>query len=366
VRYKGGVAVSTVQAAVEVEVEVIGSALGAHPGAELVGIVRGVGESAQHLSGKIVVAPRLLPCGECDLCRRGRVKNCPSLYSRPTRPLAAERLPARFLIPLQPPYLQSAPAEETLYQYAAFADALLSPYAGLVRAGVSPGTLCVVLGGGPRGALATVTARALGLQVAILCADADERARLCAPPYGALHALDPSQHEADSVKSELLQICRQAGLPGHGWYLLETSGGDAGRARALSLLESGGTAILLDRAQPLSASLSAPGLPAELAAGPGLSGVALLQPIAAQGCMVLGAGPAHPDLLPELLALIERTSVPLSALTRAVSPDEIESTMAARRQGLFTAADRLTLPIVQFPAQGPTDLTPGLAISMAV
>lgn len=337
--------------ACEVEVEVLGSALGAHPGAEVVGVVRSAGESAQHLLGRTVLVPRVLGCGECDLCRRGRLASCAALFARPRRPQPVERLPARFLLPLEPPYVAATPSPEALPLYAALSDGLLAPYSGLVRAGIGPGMLCVVLGGGSRAALATVAARALGAQVALLSDDAEERALLCEPPYRALRGLDASTLEPAAVALALRKLCDEVGLAWHGLCVLETSGSDAGRARALGLLGAGGTAVLLERAQPLDATDVGPALPAAVSAGPGVGGIALLEKVVAEGCQIIGAGTPHPDLLPELVALIERAQLELelSTLTRTVSPAQIDAVMAARRSGLASAADRIRLPIVVYP-----------------
>ncbi len=340
--------VSSVQAGAQVEVAVLGSALGAHPGSEVVGVVQSAGESAQHLVGSFVIVPRLLSCGECDLCRRGRIAACAMLTTRPKQPQPQETLPARFLLPWTAPGQAAAEWLANGYQKATLSDALLSPYSGLVRAGLGPGNLCVVLGDGFRCALAVVAARLIGAQVIVLNADAEERARLCASPYGALAALDPGSLDAKAVKKALYEIAAAAGLPNLGPCLLESSGSDAGRARALSLLDAGATAVLLDRAEPLHGLPTGPGLPAALCAGPDLSGIALLHPIVAQGGLVLGAGPPHPDLLPELVALVERAQIDLGVLTRAIAPSEVEAEMERRRCRQGDALHRLTLPIVRF------------------
>ena len=312
-----------------VEVEIAGAALGAHPGAEVVGIVRTAAETAQHLFGRAVIVPRYLPCGECDLCRRGRIANCKLLQKRPIRPQAREVLPARFLLPLEPPYVADEPDEATLYRYAVFSDGLLAPYAGLVRAGVGPGTLCVVLGDGPRAALAVVVCRAIGAKAAVLCAHAEQRAALCMPPYEALRAIDANLDD-EAVHAELRALGDEAGLPAHGICFLETSGSDHGRARTLGLLSAGATAVLLDAPEGETTRTA---------------GVALLERVVNEGCQIIGAGPPHPDLLPELLALVERAGVSLDALTRAVAPSDI----AAATAGMGGSAhEPLRLPIARF------------------
>lgn len=337
----------------EVDVEIAGSALGAHPGAEAVGVVRATGESATHLLGRAVLLPRVLPCGECEPCRRGRIAVCAARTARPGAPVPRERVPARFVLPLEPPYVPAELTEEavraTLWQYAALADALLQPFAALLRAGQGAGGLCTVLGGGSRAAMAVVVARALGCQAVVLCPDAAQRAQLLEPPYAALAALDPLALDPDAARARLRELASGAGLLPHGLTLIETSGSDAGRARALAMLEAGGTAILLDRAAPLAAGTPAapatPPLAAPLPAGPHL-GIAALERVVDEQCQILGAGPAHPDLLPELLALLERARIDLSALTRPVEPADVHTVMDARRAATDPAP--LLLPIVRY------------------
>lgn len=329
-------------------VKTVGSCLGAYPGAETVGRVLRAGESAQHLEDKLVLVPRLLPCGECDLCRRGLVGSCPALVERPTAPVAEEELPARFLLPLEPPFIGEAVPVDELFRHAALADALLAPYAGLVRAGTSPGTLAVVIGGGPRAAAAMVVARALGCAVIVVTRGDSERERagFLAPPFQALAVLDGMTLDPAAAAAEVAAIAKAAAVPAHGACILETTGSDAGRLRALGMLLPGSSAVLFGRARGLHQTAEAtPSLAAEPGAGPGLAGPGVLEQLCRQQATVYGAATPHPDLLPELLALLERARVDLAQLTRSVSPDEVAAEYAARRNG---SADPLTLPIARF------------------
>jgi len=353
------------------EIVVLGSALGAYPGAELVGVVSATASSdagselplAAAQPGQIVLVPRLLPCGECESCRRGRVAICPQRLARPRWPQPRETLPLRFLLPLAPPFCSALPDAADLFRYAALSDALLAPYSALVRTGVGPGMLCAVSGQGFRAALSAVVARAMGAAVVLVSPglNASDRDRLLAAPFEALQVLSDEAGDASAVRSHLREIAVAAGLPPHGICVVETSGSDAGRAYALGLLERGGTALLLDRMQPLGSSetsattrdAGAAGMPSlvmDLPAGPAHGSLALLDRAAAEGCQVLGGGSVHPDLLVELLALCERARIDLRALTRRIEPSEVEATMAQRRQGL---GDRLTLPIVDYGLPSP-------------
>ncbi|MCS6915289.1 MAG: alcohol dehydrogenase catalytic domain-containing protein [Myxococcales bacterium] len=323
----------------EVAVCVHGSALGAHPGAEVAGVVEEAGEAAREWLGRAVVVPRLLPCGECGLCVRGQVASCPAQQRR-GRLEEYERVPVRYLLPLGPPLLTEAIPAGEVWRYAALADALAAPYAGLCRAGISPGEMCVVIGGGWRAGAAVAVIRALGCHAVVLAPRPEDRERLCAPPFGAVAALDSTTLDPEGARDELRGIAMRLEVPAPRLCVLETTGTDAGRARAVALLAEGGTAVLLDRSTP-------PGLAAPLPAGPALGGPAVLQRLCEEQAAVLGAGAAHPDLLPELLALVVRGALELSALTIAIPPEELEAVLARRRCGL-PGKEGLLLPVVRF------------------
>ena len=44
-----------------------------------------------------MLIPRVIACGECEACRRGRLTVCSTRTERPRRPIEREVLPARFL-----------------------------------------------------------------------------------------------------------------------------------------------------------------------------------------------------------------------------------------------------------------------------
>lgn len=383
---------SAAPAAAQVPVHILGSALGAYPGAEIVGVVAAAaidGAAAAHTTDpanlgppagdpapgtdsllpplarpqQLVVVPRLLPCGECEPCRRGRVSVCAQLAARPRRPQAVEWVPARFLVPLAPPFLSTAPDLNQAYRFAALCDGLLAPYSGLVRAGLGPGTLCVIVGHGCRAALAAVVARALGAATVMVCQGAPQHEvdRLLAEPYGVLAVLQDEALAAPALRVQLAALASAAGLPAHGLCFVETSGSDAGRALALSLLFAGATAVLLDRAEPCAPATAdptaapGPGLAMDLPVGPGHGAAGLLAQLTHEGCTVIGGGAVHPDLLVELLALCERAHVDLDRLTRRVTAAEIDAVMTSRR---CRSGDTLTLPVVTYdppPLAAPAD-----------
>lgn len=300
----------------EVVVEVAGSALGAAPGAEISGRVVAAGDAAAEWLGKRVVVPRVLPCGECAHCRRGRAAACPTRARR--GPVAThETVPARYLLALEAPL---DPAEP-LWRMAALADAAAAPYGAIVRAQLAPGDLCIVVGGGVRGRFAAAIARAKGAHVAVL--DADPERRALALASGARFALDGEALDADGARARLFEEARAAGAESVELKVIETTSTAAGRRRALALLGDGGVAALLSD-------------------GDGASPTAALDAIAEREATVVGAAACHPDLLPELAALVVRGDLLLAPSVIALPFDALAEALDGLRRGRLGALPILT------------------------
>lgn len=146
-------------------VEVAGAALGRAD--EIAGTVVDAGEAAREWVGRRVVVPRILPCGDCEHCRRGRVAACAARRVRDDEPGRGEpgrtqAVPARWLTSVEPPLW---PDGAELWQLAALADAALAPYTALSRAGVGPSDRVVILGNDARAQFAVAIVAAKGAKL---------------------------------------------------------------------------------------------------------------------------------------------------------------------------------------------------------
>jgi hypothetical protein len=272
--------------AAAVVVRVAGSALGRAPGAEIAGEVIAAGEAAREWLGRLVVVPRLLPCGDCELCRRGRAASCPRRVARDG--LAThEVVPARYLTHLDERLWPADRSSEGLWRLAALADACAGPHAALVRAGCEPNQLVVVVGDGALARLAADVAAALGA-------------------HGVL--VSPA---APADRAGLAAEARAHGASEEPWRVLVTDGHAASLALGAALCPDGGVVAWL-RAE----AAPTPALP--------LSGFTAREP-----ALLITDG-AHPDLLPELCALYVRGELPLDERTLAVEPGGAVATPADR------------------------------------
>lgn len=220
----------------DVVVEVAGAARGRAD--EVCGTVVDGGEAAREWIGRRVVVPRLLPCGDCAHCRRGRVALCPSLIRR-AQLERRQTVPARWLTSVEPPLWPAKLDPSELWQLAALAEAALAPYTALSRAGVGPSDTVVVVGRDARARFAAALAAVKGARVA----------------------------PDDSVPVDgCVIIATQPNAP----------------------LARGATLVLLDGATTDAAR------------------------VVEYEATIVGVGGGHPDLLPELCALVVRGQLPLA------------------------------------------------------
>jgi len=211
-------------------------------GHEISGHVVAAGEGASAWLGRAVIVPAVLPCGACDLCRRGLSTICRA-QKMPGNDIQGGFgshivVPARGLCPVDESRL--AAAGLTLPQVSIVADALTTPYQAVRRAGVEPGDVAVVVGVGGVGGYCVQVARAFGAEVVAIDVDTRKLAAIVADG-GASLALDAREHDAKALKKAVLDFARQRGLRATEWKVFECSGSAAGQTTAFNLLVHGAT-----------------------------------------------------------------------------------------------------------------------------
>jgi 6-hydroxycyclohex-1-ene-1-carbonyl-CoA dehydrogenase len=210
-------------------------------GHEISGVVVEAGDGAAAWLGKSVIVPAVLPCGECDLCKRGLATICRA-QKMPGNDIQGGFashivVPARGLCEVDLKRL--AAAGLTLPQVSIVADALTTPYQAVNRAGVKPGSLAVVIGVGGVGGYCVQLARAFGAQVVAI--DVDDAKLDAIAQHGAALTLNAKRHDAKQLKAAVNDFARSQGLRGTEWFIFECSGTAAGQTTAYGLLVHGAT-----------------------------------------------------------------------------------------------------------------------------
>ncbi len=204
-------------------------------GHEIAGTVEQAPAPFEHLTGRAVVVPAVIPCGQCDLCRAGRDNACLAqvMPGNDTHGGFATHtvVPARCLIPLP-----SDLAGHALAELSVVADAVTTPYQALLRAGVAPGDLVIVIGVGGIGVFAVQIAQSMGAIVA--CIDVDPMKLARASDFGCRWYFNPRESDGRAIKNRLLA---EGDISPARWRILEMSGTAAGQELAWTLLPTAGT-----------------------------------------------------------------------------------------------------------------------------
>lgn len=211
-------------------------------GHEVSGRVVAAGDGATDWIGRAVIVPAVLPCGECDLCRRGLTTICRA-QKMPGNDIQGGFgshivVPARGLCPVDEARL--AAAGLALPQVSIVADALTTPYQAVQRAGVAPGDVAVVIGVGGVGGYCVQVARAFGAEVVAIDVDARKLDAIVVDGGAAL-SLNAREHDARALKKAIAGFAKARGLRATEWKIFECSGTAAGQTSAFGLLVHGAT-----------------------------------------------------------------------------------------------------------------------------
>ncbi len=209
-------------------------------GHEISGVVEEVGEGVDAaLCGRPVVVPAVLPCGECELCRRGERRICRRQImpgnDRHGGYASHVTVPARYLCPVGDDVL----ARAELWQLAVVSDAVTTPFQAVRRAGLERGDLAVFIGAGGIGVHGVQIAAATGATVIAL--DVRPEKLETARKAGAAAVIDVSGLSVKEVRAKVKAEAKALGAPGSLWKIFETSGTAPGQEAAFALLCHGAT-----------------------------------------------------------------------------------------------------------------------------
>ena len=210
-------------------------------GHEIAGRVVAAGTGAEGWIGRAVIVPAVLPCGTCDLCERGLAPICRA-QKMPGNDIQGGFashivVPARGLCDVDERRL--AAAGLTLAQVSVVADALTTPFQAVRRAGVTRGSLAIVVGAGGVGGYCVQVAAAFGATVVAIDVDAAKLAAIAA--HGAALTLNARELDAKALKAAVANFAKTHGHKSTEWFVFECSGTAAGQLTAWSLLVHGAT-----------------------------------------------------------------------------------------------------------------------------
>jgi 6-hydroxycyclohex-1-ene-1-carbonyl-CoA dehydrogenase len=210
-------------------------------GHEISGRVVEAAAGVPFASNTAVIIPAVIPCGVCDLCRRGRYAICPH-QKMPGNDIHGGfathiRVPAFGLCPVNEQRLQQAGLG--LADVAVVADAVTTPYQAVARSGLGEGDVAIVIGVGGVGGYTVQIAHALGATV--IAIDVDQAKLDVMAGHGAALCLNAREHQFPDLKNLIRGWVKDHGLRPSEWIIFECSGTAAGQQTAFGLITFGST-----------------------------------------------------------------------------------------------------------------------------
>ena len=184
--------------------------------------------------GKNVIIPAVLPCGDCELCKKGRSNMC----QKQLMPgndfnggFASHILvPFRFLCPVPDTLLSRYPLEKL----SVIADAISTPYQVISKSELEAGDFAIVIGVGGVGIYAALIARIFGAKV--LALDIDDKKLEIANSHGIDATLNIKGLDIKAIKEKVREIAKGLGMSKFGWKIFEISGTKAGQELGFNLI----------------------------------------------------------------------------------------------------------------------------------
>jgi 6-hydroxycyclohex-1-ene-1-carbonyl-CoA dehydrogenase len=210
-------------------------------GHEISGRVVEAGADALYWIDRAVIVPAVIPCGTCDVCRRGKPTICPN-QKMPGNDIhggfaSHVVVPSHGLCVVDEMRLKKSGID--LADLSVIADAVTTPYQAVVQAGVTSGDLVIVNGVGGVGGYAVQIARALGATVVAVDVNPGKLEAIAA--NGAELTVNAREMSTRDIKARIASFAKERGLRQTEWFIFECSGTRAGQETAFSLLNHGAT-----------------------------------------------------------------------------------------------------------------------------
>ncbi|HZX63574.1 MAG TPA: 6-hydroxycyclohex-1-ene-1-carbonyl-CoA dehydrogenase [Bacteroidales bacterium] len=209
--------------------------------------------------GKNVIIPAVLPCGDCELCKKGRSNMCQKqlMPGNDFHGGFASHImvPSRFLCPVPDTLLTAYPLEKL----SVIADAISTPYQVIKKSELEAGDLAIVIGVGGVGIYAALISGILGARV--LAIDIEDEKLEIAKNNGIDAILNVKGLDIKTIKEKVREIAKGLGVSRYGWKIFEVSGTKAGQEIGFNLITFTSTLSIvgftLDRAEVRLSNLMA-------------------------------------------------------------------------------------------------------------
>jgi 6-hydroxycyclohex-1-ene-1-carbonyl-CoA dehydrogenase len=210
-------------------------------GHEISGVVESAGAAYAGLVGREVIVPAVIPCGECELCRNGRGNVCREQV------MPGNDMDGGFAEHVRVPGRGLCVVEDRggyeLAELSVIADAVTTPYQAVLRSGLKPGDVAVVVGVGGVGTYAVQIAAAFDARVVAI--DVDPAKLAAVADHGASLTIDATDMTVKEIRKQVTAAAKEWGSRLHSWKIYECSGHLNGQETAFGLLTHAATLMVV-------------------------------------------------------------------------------------------------------------------------
>ena len=181
-----------------------------------------------------VIIPAVLPCGECELCKRGRSNICQN-QKMPGNDFDGGfashiKIPSKYLCRIPDSVLTKFPLENL----SVIADAVSTPYQVVKKSELEKNDFVIIIGVGGIGIYAAQIANVFG--GIVLALDIDDAKLNAVKDVGIEHRINIKGLDIKEIKSKVREISKKAGVSPYSWKIFEMSGTKAGQELAFNLM----------------------------------------------------------------------------------------------------------------------------------
>jgi len=250
---------------------------------------------------KNVIIPAVLPCGECELCRKNRGNICQNQLM-PGNDFDGGfashiKVPYKYLCPVTDSVLEKYP----LKLLSVIADAISTPYQVVKKSGLMEGDFAIVIGVGGIGIYGLQITKVAGAKV--LALDISDEKLEIAKANGADAILNISDMDIKSIKKRVREIAAELGASTYMWKIFEMSGTKAGQELGFNLITFASTLSIVGfTMDKLEVRLSN---------------------LMAFDAQLIGTWGCKPELYPEVVQLVEQDKIKVEHLVQTFPMSKI-------------------------------------------
>ena len=273
-----------------------------------------------HWINQKVIIPAVLPCGECELCKKGRSNVCRNQL------MPGNDFHGGFASHIVVPYRYLCRVDDavlkkySLEQLAVIADAISTPYQVVKKSELEKGDLAIVIGVGGVGIYGAQIAKIMGAKV--LALDINDDKLTIAKDNHVDATLNIKNLDTKTIKDKVKEIATQLGAPKYGWKIFEMSGTKAGQDLAFNLIT-------------FTSTLSVVGFTMDKVE-------VRLSNLMAFDAKLIGTWGCKPELYPEVLALVANDQLKIDRFVQTFPMSQINEVFSNTLEHKYTKRSILT------------------------